>query len=99
MPFHKEAKEAATQMQVDERQAGHTPGQSLVDLIMEGLQEASPEGRGFQKVHMDAVNLANAAPQLLDCLYAVKSTVHFKAMSEPLQEQINAAILKGESGQ
>lgn len=37
-----------------------------------------------------------AATQLLDCLYAIKSTIHFNKFSWPLQQQIIDAISKAE---
>lgn len=33
---------------------------------------------------------------VVDALYIIKSTIHFNAFSEPLKEQINAAIAKAE---
>lgn len=60
------------------------------------LRQADAEAKAAQEKEIAdriAENKLHAgAKDLLDCLFAIKSTVHFKEMSEPLQAQINAAI-------
>ena len=49
-----------------EHNAMKTMDKTLTSIILEGLEEAGPEGRGFGAEHLAAVRLANAAPDLLE---------------------------------
>lgn len=78
---------------------------SIVQIIAEGLDLAGGEqpGKGFGGVHLWAVNLANAAPDLLEALEAALPFIPHAAKGaedvlNPVLGQIRAAIRKAKGG-
>lgn len=79
--------------------AKHTP--TLVEIIADGI-DASGDGRGFGVEHLKAVNLANAAPDLLAAAEALIEALNFAGnMKSPWHKQrvaLRAAIDKARQG-